>query len=558
MIIGIDFDNTIINYEQLFASQAIKNAWLSDDSLSKKEVKQALIDKFGDDLKWQILQAEIYGETIAKAKPYAGVIKFIQAAISSGTIVYIVSHKTEFSNFDGKTNLIKPAIQWLNDHNIIGDSGLIPASHVSYHATRTDKINKINELNCDIFIDDLSEVLLNPQFPVQTTPIHFLPELYPQLMDHKLITVDKWSAIQKFYLLAKQYDLLWLIELSQLKQSLVVSISADCSGGNNFLQLVQFNNKEKCFLKRCIAEKLSYLKNECMALELLNKYKVKGVALILSFSEKRAELVQSYLPGKHVKNISNDHINKVIDFILSLDKLEQSEINYTNICDNRNSLNDYSHSINQRWRLMNKDIKSLAEKHSILKKVSILLQQIKPLKDKVLEQFERQIEQYHLDTKKLFSDQEKIFNPSDFGFHNMLEGQDKTLYFLDFEYFVYDDKAKMVCDFIHHQGHKLSLEQKLYFIIRLNNNNFFTQELKQRVSILINMVGFEWLLIILNITQKDKLQQKIHANPDKTVAQIIETQYNKAKNLFEFFQQNEENNKVLFTLGIDKRELGFD
>ena len=48
-----------------------------------------------------------------------------------------------------------------------------------------------------------------------------------------------------------------------------------------------------------------------------------------------------------------------------------------------------------------------------------------------------------------------VLNPSDFGFHNTLKKKNK-LFFLDFEYFGWDDPVKLTADFIWHPSHSLN------------------------------------------------------------------------------------------------------
>ena len=49
-----------------------------------------------------------------------------------------------------------------------------------------------------------------------------------------------------------------------------------------------------------------------------------------------------------------------------------------------------------------------------------------------------------------------VLSPSDFGFHNALRRKSGSLAFLDFEYFGWDDPAKLVSDFLLHPGMTLS------------------------------------------------------------------------------------------------------
>ena len=53
---------------------------------------------------------------------------------------------------------------------------------------------------------------------------------------------------------------------------------------------------------------------------------------------------------------------------------------------------------------------------------------------------------------------ERTLSPSDFGFHNALRQPDGRIIFLDFEYFGWDDPAKMIADFLLHPAMQLSPE----------------------------------------------------------------------------------------------------
>ena len=63
------------------------------------------------------------------------------------------------------------------------------------------------------------------------------------------------------------------------------------------------------------------------------------------------------------------------------------------------------------------------------------------------------------DAQSIIPRQDRVLSPSDFGFHNALERPDSQLTFVDFEYFGWDDPAKMLSDFLLHPavdiGHEL-------------------------------------------------------------------------------------------------------
>jgi len=91
----------------------------------------------------------------------------------------------------------------------------------------------------------------------------------------------------------------------------------------------------------------------------------------------------------------------------------------------------------------------------------------------------------------------RILSPSDFGFHNALETS-AGLYFLDFEYFGWDDPAKLVCDFLLHPAMNLSPELKRQFTDEILDALSFCPGLAKRVEAFYPLFGIKWCLILLN------------------------------------------------------------
>ena len=52
----------------------------------------------------------------------------------------------------------------------------IGESQTYFELTKEAKLSRIGDLNCDIFIDDLPEFLLEPMFPIRTKRILFDPK----------------------------------------------------------------------------------------------------------------------------------------------------------------------------------------------------------------------------------------------------------------------------------------------------------------------------------------------------------------------------------------------
>lgn len=92
----------------------------------------------------------------------------------------------------------------------------------------------------------------------------------------------------------------------------------------------------------------------------------------------------------------------------------------------------------------------------------------------------------------------RTLSPSDFGFHNALRQPGGGVFFLDFEYFGWDDPAKMVSDFLLHPAMNLSATLKKAFASRLFDGFSNFPGLLARVESLYPIFGLKWCLIILN------------------------------------------------------------
>src|ERR1700687_4382776 len=120
--IGIDFDNTIISYDDVFRSVA-KRCGLIDPEFSgsKQAVRDAIRLLPDGELAWQRLQGQVYGKGIAGAKMVPGVEAFLRHCRAEGCTVAVVSHKTEYGHFDPyRVNLRTAALDWMAGGGLVG------------------------------------------------------------------------------------------------------------------------------------------------------------------------------------------------------------------------------------------------------------------------------------------------------------------------------------------------------------------------------------------------------------------------------------------------------
>ena len=168
MRIGIDFDNTIVGYDDAFLAAAKKLSLLRRDfSGDKRAIRDAIRLLPEGELAWQRLQGFVYGEALDQAVLFEGVDAFLGRCRDEGHAVFIVSHKTEHGHFDPKrVPLRQAALGWMKRRGFFGADGYaIPLENVFFEDTRADKLRRIGSLECTHFIDDLEEVLSDPNFP---------------------------------------------------------------------------------------------------------------------------------------------------------------------------------------------------------------------------------------------------------------------------------------------------------------------------------------------------------------------------------------------------------
>lgn len=167
-IVGMDFDNTIISYDHLILKAAIRRGLAAEYAVPNKKALRDSIRLLPDgETSWQKIQAEIYGPEIGGAELIAGVKGFLKRCCGAGVTLHIISHKTEFANYDTTgTNLRNAAMTWIESQNLFALSGgALDRAQVCFAPTQKEKVARIEALGCSHFIDDLTEVFDHPYFP---------------------------------------------------------------------------------------------------------------------------------------------------------------------------------------------------------------------------------------------------------------------------------------------------------------------------------------------------------------------------------------------------------
>ena len=200
-ILGVDFDNTLVNYDDVLWKTAQLLGFISGNvARHKKSIRDAIRPSPDGEKKWQQVQAYVYGRAMDEAVLIDGVREFFQACRRSGVPAYIVSHKTEFAAQDtDKIDLRQRALEWMTQKGFFEPNGLgFSADQIFFESTRKDKVGRIKQLGCTHFIDDLEETFGEESFPRDVNKLLYSPYTKDSpVPDVKIFTT--WAAIQQYF-----------------------------------------------------------------------------------------------------------------------------------------------------------------------------------------------------------------------------------------------------------------------------------------------------------------------------------------------------------------------
>ena len=201
--IGVDFDNTLITYDVLIHRIALERGLIgSKIDPNKKQMRDSIRELPGGDVEWQKLQALIYGPLIHEATPAPGSAEFLEECFRNCVKVNIVSHKTQFANYDETgTNLRCAALSWLDEYRYFNRSSYgLSSNDVYFESTRKEKLGRIHQLRCTHFIDDLEETFMEDTFPLGVSRLLYCPQIRVPAPDYVELAGDwKWITDNLFH-----------------------------------------------------------------------------------------------------------------------------------------------------------------------------------------------------------------------------------------------------------------------------------------------------------------------------------------------------------------------
>lgn len=194
MLIGVDFDNTIVCYDEIFFRVAREEGLIPFDLQPSKNAVRDYLRSEGMEGLWTKMQGIVYGKRILEAKPFPGALEFFQKASKLGEI-FIISHKTRYPYKGEIFDLQKAARDWLNSW---GFYDFLGRERIFFEETKEKKIKRISFQKCSHFIDDLSDLLEDESFPVAVEALLFSP-VGRELNKKRGNSFVSWDEIHRYF-----------------------------------------------------------------------------------------------------------------------------------------------------------------------------------------------------------------------------------------------------------------------------------------------------------------------------------------------------------------------
>ncbi len=531
MKIGIDFDNTIAIYDELFRIENNKYNFTEYKNSNPKEIlKRNLFKKNNGIFLWNKIQGSIYGRQIKNATIAPGFKSFLILAKYLKHEVFIISHKTKYGHFDKKKfNLRTEAIKWMDKNNLfLKNNLLIKKKNIFFCNTKKEKIDKLNSLHLDYFVDDLLKILIDKTLTNKTNKI-FFNRFNSRIKNNYLISLSNWSIISNHIHKVSDKKRRKILCSSLISKKIKSFRKYRVNGNSNIYKLRDINNK--FFIAKFFPNNNydnNRIKNEIKAINFL-KNKL-NTPKIVKFSLDENIVIYNFIDGS---KLSFENVYGFINIIKKLKKISSGlkYNSYTPAVESCLNINQLFHQIEER-------ITKIKNFNKTNKK---LLSFLSILKYKYYYYYKKKVSFESKNKNSTLSKKHQILSQSDFGFHNAMF-YNKSIFLYDFEYFGWDDPVKLVSDFIWHPQNKLTNKNKNLWIDEMLN--IFSKDLsfKKRLKEQFNLYGIRWILIILNIYHPNKFYiKKIMYENIKSYNKIKIRQLNLAKKYMMMLNNSEKN-----------------
>ena len=499
-MIGIDLDNTIVCYDEVFRRAAVEQGLVPPEAATSKTAIRDQLRAAGQEARWTELQGAIYGPRMQEARPFPGVLEFFTACRAAGIPLVIVSHRTPFACLGPQHDLHAAARDWLARHEFHDPAGIgLPTESVFFEETKEAKLARIAAVGCTHFIDDLPELLTHPLFPGDVRRILFDPSGH----HGPLPNADVASS--------------WLHLLAHC----VGPAQRLFGGGNNRVSRIDTAHGPLLLKEyfRHAADPRDRLAAEQGFSRFAWRHGVHALPQPLACSPRAAvgfyEFIQGepLLPGA----VTAAHIDEAAEFLAEVnrhrDTAEAARLPVASeACF---SHRDHLACVERRLTRLG-TIRPVSDLHR--KASAIVVDRLVPTWNRIRARAMTGV----ASPDAALPAADRVISPSDFGFHNCIVTP-AGLKFIDFEYAGWDDPAKTVCDFFCQPAVPAPREHVERFVTTIATVLGGAGILLDRVVLLLPVYELKWCCIMLNEFLPDGSDRRAFARgEDARAARLVD------------------------------------
>jgi hypothetical protein len=504
MILGVDFDNTLVSYDAIFHRVALERGLIPTTLPVTKIAVRDHLRATGREPFWTEMQGYVYGPRLADAEPFPGVKEFFCACQRNGVPIFIISHKTRHPVLGEAHDLHAAARGWLQQHGFHDPAGAaLPESHVFLEVTKADKIARIAACGCTCFVDDLPDILRDPGFPAQVNKLLFGSGPLPAGIND-LRQVSSWAEL----LTRLTAEWTAATSLSRRAQGLArlgnalgytapLSLSPLAGGANNRIHLVRpatghaFITKE--YFSPAGDTRDRFRSEQAFFTFAWQLAGLRTLPAPLGWDYPARLGAFALIDGLPVTAATPAAVDEALDFVATLNRFRDQGEALPLASEACFSLAEHLATVDRRLgRLLQLD----AADTIALEALDFVRTQLQPAWERV--RLAPELDAACV-AESIGEVLPRCISPSDFGFHNTMRRSDGHLVFLDFEYAGWDDPAKLVCDFFCQPAVPVPHAQWAHFITRLADAlGCPVRALANRCRLLLPVYQLKWCIIMLN------------------------------------------------------------
>lgn len=316
----------------------------------------------------------------------------------------------------------------------------------------------------------------------------------------------------------------------------VVSVERIGGGRNSRVYLLVCKDCKKYIAKFYFTHRLDKrdrLEVEFASLQFLWNNGIKCVPQPVLSDKNEGCAIYEYIEGEKVasQDVTNDDIECVVEFLGRLKKLGDKKESDRLPNASEAFFSNRAIVTNIRGRL--EKLYSICNDKSQYNELHRFLDDFRLLFSDVVRWCKLSLEEKGMSFVSCLGREDKTLSPSDFGFHNALRRKSGQIAFLDFEYFGWDDPAKMISDFLLHPNMELKGELKNRFVDAILKQFKEHVYLRKRLEIVYPLFGLKWCLILLNEFLPEQMLRRKFATGDSSYDSVLSGQLTKSRKVFD-------------------------